>query len=793
MDRLLGSTSARVILSALILASILPVDGAKGARLFFLVVFGSETIVRVGLFIWRFSELTAIQKWQHGLFLTADLIATLSFLPLENLGVSAEGLRLARLARLILLLAYWGPYFRDFFQIGMRRERINQLALIGAFAILLSATGASALRLMDLSAVDINGDGMPGQAADREITNLLWWAFLQVEDPGNITRSTSHVGLLTVSLVLTSGGVLLMALLIGLGASLVEELFVATRYRPLFLSGHTLILNAQPSTVGVLREIATYYRKILRRPRIVVMGQSSQRPDYLDSPEMRKFRYVPGSATNVQDLERVSTAGARRLILLATGAGQESDAQTMTAALAVRTLNSELWLYAELFEMENAALLHGVHTALTQPVLAQRLATLVLGHAVWVRGSEQLFGELLSSRGQEIYTTVTDMGMCDKIPEFVAIPMDFPTLVRLVYRHSQTMILGVVLRNPTQPARIGCELFPYRQPVTQCSGLIGICDKFDKLRTVTEQIARSTLPSAALPPSESDVVWRHERFKPTQILVVGFHEDSFPMIEQFVQRCEDRLWIRILVGEKRKRDRVFERMVSDLARPPLQKSCAEADGTVRISRSDGAQTIVSVEVKDRLSLGLYRQQLGKVDVIVLLRRDREDVDPDAATVVAVLRILSAVDGMATHELPKTRVVVELHSPDKIPLLESHLTGHVFASHIAMVCTEQLRERIVAQSIFVPGLTDLYLDLLASDDRRIYFLTVECPAPDYTSFAEKLIEGSKLIPIGVAIRCHHTGVVRVEANPDFGTADGRHDDMVVGVYVVGAFPFSEGIH
>lgn len=790
MDRILGAMATRVILSALILASILPVDGARGARTFFLVVFGIETIVRAGLLIWRFTSLSTPQKLQSGLFLLADLVATLSFLPQESLGVSAEGLRVARLARLVLLLAYWGPYFRDFFQIGMRRERMNQLALIGAFSVLLSATGAGALRLMDLSNVDINGDGVPGQVADREMTNLLWWAFLQVEDPGNITRSTQHVGLLVVSLVLTGGGLLLMALLIGLGASLVEELFAATRYRPLYLSRHTLILNAQPSTVGILREIATYYRKILRRPKIVVMGSSPQRPDYLDSPEMRRFRYVPGLATNVRDLERVSTASARRLILLATGAGQESDAQTMTAALAVRALNPELWLYAELFEMENAQLLHVAHTALTQPVLAQRLATLVLGHAVWVRGSEQLFGELLSSRGQEIYTTISGMGMCEKLPEILNMDGHFPTFMRVVYRHRRTMVLGVVVRNQDDPMRFGCELYPFTGNLSQCAGFVGICDKFLKLREVTEQVANTGFPSAAISLPEGIGAWRRELFNPKHILIIGFHEDSFPMVEQFVQRCEDRLFIRILVGEKRKRDRVFGRMVTDLAQPPLQKTCAEPDGSIRISRSDGAQTIISVEVKDRLTLGLYREELGKVDVIVLLRRDRTDVDPDAATVVGVLRILSAVQHTAPENLPTTRIVVELHSPDKIPLLEAHLRGQPFADQIAMVCTEQLRERIVAQSLFVPGLTDLYLDLLANDARRVVRLAMECPASGYADVVDDLIGRSGLVPLGAAIRCGETGQVRVEANPDFSKMERDHKDTVVGVYVVGTFPFSD---
>lgn len=783
LDAWFDATAVRVALSALILISVLPLQVVDTLRLAFLVVFSVEVSLRAAVFIAR-SRLRGERTLSEILFLFLDFLATASFLPIDMLsliGVDTSVLRLVRAARMLLLLAYWGPLFRDFFQIALRRERLYQFGVIAVFAVLLTASGAAAMRLFDLRDIDTDGNGIPGEVSDWELHNVLWWSFRQVQDPGNMIQKTDEVGLLVVSLTLTGGGMLLVAFLIGIGANLVEEVFRAGRYRPLNTRDHTIILNAGPESLGVLVEISSYYRKQLSKPRMVVVGESPERPDFLNEPHVRQFRYLPGRPTDLQTLARASVAQSRRVVLLAPGSGHEADAATVTSALAVLDAGGETQVAAEVNHPQNADLLDRPGKR-TIPVLARRLASLVLGQVAVSPGLKGVLDELLSSDGSEIYTCVSGEAACRAFPPSLPLQGDLAERIPAVHAASGVILIGVL----TERERRGGQrtLAPRLNPtdLRGSRGLIGVADRFRSLREVVEACHADGGEAPVPPPSAGALVRVRTSDYPRKVLILGFHEDAVEIVDQLVRLCEPGLELRVLVGTVDKRQGTLEALREQLEEPgdlPIAAQGAE----LHIAQPGGT-TRVLVEARDRLTGGLYAEALlgeGRPDTIIILRRDREDLDPDAATVLGVLRLMEVAGDARGCDLP--HLLVELSDPDKAELLRKQTVGHPIAERMSLVCTEVLRQRVLAQSFFVPGLSALYRELLTAGAQEL--LTFDPIAP--ATFGELLAtlpprEG--VIPIAVATEDPDAPFrlrVHVSPPPRFGAAE---CERIVRIYAVG---------
>ncbi|GMV44440.1 MAG: hypothetical protein AMXMBFR64_61560 [Myxococcales bacterium] len=795
-DQALDSASARIALSALILASLMPLGIIEELRTGFLLVFTLEITLRLGIFAAR-GRLRGERNLSEALFIALDMVATLSFLPvdtLEMLGVDTSVLRLVRAARMLLLLAYWGPTFRDFFQIALRRERLYQFGVIIVFALMLTATGAAALRLFDLRHLDTDGNGVPGEPTDWELPNVLWWAFRQVQDPGNLSPDTHDAGVLAVSLALTAGGMLLVAFLIGIGANLVEEVFRAGRYRPLALRDHTVILNAEAGSLGVLVEISSYHRKQLSKPRMVVVGEASERPDFLNEPHVRRFRYLPGRPTDLQTLARAAVRDARRVVLLADGTGQEADAATVTTTLAVLDAGGSAQVAAEMNHPHNADLLLRTGRR-TIPVLARRLASLALGQATVSPGVEALLDELLSSEGSEIYTCVTGEGLCRELPRTLQMTDGLLPHIAATHAASQVVLIGVLVEherggvasmvpqiNPGRPSR------PSGQDVPKTRGLIGVADRFRSLRQLVEACHTSGLPVASLGGATQPLARVRTADHPRRVLVLGFHEDAVEVVDQLVRLCPAGLEIRILVGTPHKRELTVEALREQLGAPDL--SLVVGPGELRVVRPGGVSRVL-VEARDRLTPGLYRNALldaERPDAILILRRDRAELDPDAATVLGVLRLMEASHDLtpeAAQALP--HVVAELYDADKLTLLKAQTAGHPLGTRLSLICTERLRQRVLAQSFFVPGLSALYRELLRAGGQEI--LTLDpLGTPTFGALMRNLPATLGAIPVAVATADPEAPFgLRVHVNPP---ADFGQEERILRVYAVGPHTLRE---
>lgn len=363
LGRLLNRATVRLALSIAIIFSLIPDPRVKEWEPVLLGVFACEFALRFALAIRREADGDGRRRgWRPPrtgavFMLLLDLVALISFLPIDTR--ASPWMRILRLLRFVVLLGYWLPLMRDVRTVIVRRERARQLIVMGLMVALLSFAGALILQQseFDSTAIDYDEDGEL-DPSDRQFFTKLWWAFRQIQDPGNMMAAPTATAAVFVSLGLTVAGLMLVSFLIGLGSDVVREVMELGQLRPPGLHGHTVIVNINASTRQLLEELMQYYQKLLHHdarpltrwwfslifeqakrslfgPRYVVVGTSHERPDFLRQGDLARIVYRHGSACDESFMHRADITVAQRVVLLADTAAAEPDAETIRAALAI--------------------------------------------------------------------------------------------------------------------------------------------------------------------------------------------------------------------------------------------------------------------------------------------------------------------------------------------------------------------------------------------------------------------------------------------------------------------------
>lgn len=463
LRRLLSQFWTRLFLSACIVMSLLPLPWVRELDMVFAAVFGVELLLRVALMI-RGDEDEAGWRWPRPgtvVLLLADLLALVSFLPL--VAHDTPWMRMFRVMRLVALLSYWAPALRDLRVVLLRRERSRQVVVMGALVALLTFVGALALEQLDIASganIDYDDDGEV-TPRDHRFYVHLWWAFRQIQDPGNMLGAPEAAGAVVVSVVLTVFGLFLVSFLIGLGTDVVRELMTVSRMRAPGLRGHTVIVHVNAATRPLLVDLSRYYQKLIPEgslsrqwlrqlganlrqtvlgPRFVVVGHHADPPPFIR--RMPHIVYRQGAVAERDFMGRADIARARRILVLADTEAQNPDAETIHALLTIhdglhprdreepnrpvlkamprrrgllrqaatpRTQDRGRLLVAEILDERNlpaawAAISYGSGEVRTFVVHVERLIGLFMACVARVDGISPVLEELLSSVGHEIYT-----------------------------------------------------------------------------------------------------------------------------------------------------------------------------------------------------------------------------------------------------------------------------------------------------------------------------------------------------------------------------------------------------
>lgn len=599
IERFLNRFTVRLLLSVAIIGSLMPFEHGWGLDVFFLAIFGAEFVSRSFIVAYAYrddideeddSELSGPRSRAGAVvLLIVDFVALVSFIPVPGGTEGARWLRLFRLTRMLLLVGYWAPLVRDVWAILSRRERMRQIVLMGFVVAGLSFAGAVFLHYVGGTGVDANSDGAV-DGRDDDFAVMLWWAFRQVQDPGNIVASPKALPLLVTSVALTVFGLFLVSFLIGLGTDVVHELLERMQLRPPGLHGHTVIVNITPSTRRLLRELMRYTKRVLPTSarllswrgladlryrgltgtRYLVVGHGEEPPDFLRQPELSKIVYRERSQEDEQLIARADLLVARRILLLADPDEPAPDAATIKTLLTfveriaererrrpdLSRFERQRVIIAEILDESNvAAARAAVETASASfrafVVPTERLLALFVAGVVRRPGLGDLLEELLTSKGHELYTCFfhTDgLGFSlEEPPELgrryakILRRMSHDAMARRAEGASTVVPLGLLTGEAGVPAaaEFSVQINPPNEHGDEAViGFVAIADGFGSVSALAEAIAEDTeLP----PPADEPLGGTLPELRPAQsteirrVLVCGFRPGSIYMLEELLR------------------------------------------------------------------------------------------------------------------------------------------------------------------------------------------------------------------------------------------------------------------
>jgi hypothetical protein len=730
---LFATDLTKVLLSVLIILSVLPFRWAQDYSVVFFGIFAVELALR-GLVFFHDLRHRAMSKVEL-VFLIFDVLATLSFLPMEALWGEIRFLRLFRLSRMLLLLNYWGPIVREVWMILAKRERRYQLSFFAAAVLILSFTSAVLLAHFETKGVDINGDGDPTND-DRSFVALLWWAFRQIESADNLVRDPNASLAFVFSIFLTLSGLFLFSFLVGIGTSVVEELVAVSKERRIGMRKHSVICNISPHSEVLLQELVAYYSKSFRAARIITLGPAENRYDYMHEGALQKIRYRQGQAMSRHDLVKVDVDRATRVILLGRRDDPHSDSEIVSQILSVREVNPRCPIYAEIFAAANVeAALHAGGQQLV-PVMANRLVGHYLANIIVFPGVERVYDDLLTSEGDEIYTCVYDEGaMAGRKPPSGAL-LPFGELLERAHRALGVILLGHLLVDDTSPTGFCAALVPgcaaphgtAHGPVAEVSqlrGFFGVAASFEELRgfveslpdvtTHTEEHSAETVPRFGACPEASSI----QRF-----VICGFHDGLIDFCEALILFSRVPALV-IMVTDADAAVRVAQAFVEQLRgeQDSLEQHVAfrprpDVVGQLQYDLPGGGVgqlTVAAADWSDERVLCEHLasgHRLAATDGLLLTYTPGED-DPDARTSLALLKLMHLAEERSPLLRPELRVFCEVQSTEKAALFARRFsrTAAGGCPVVSVVAADKVRNSFLAQAVFVPGSVGIYRELL----------------------------------------------------------------------------------
>lgn len=763
VQELLDARPVRGVIGLLIVVSLLPYDQVEDRlRGAFLVLFGLELLLRSWV-------LSRSQKEERGrgdwLFFVVDLLAWISFLPLDDVfGVDTGVLRALRILRLLALVRFTREFAADLWSVLTRREQLQQLGFVTIAVVSLSFVSAVVLYYLR---VPHDYDGRQGPP--EGFWQQMWWSFRQVESPDNLVPNLANDPVLVlVSLGLTIAGIFVFSYLIGLGTTIVEQVLRAEQRRPVAYRDHTMVVGPSADAELLVREFVRIYDKNreLRRiapkaifewlfrgaprprrhalPRMTLLSQAEKAPSYLYESQMRWVVFRRGDATKQADLRRVAAHEAKRAVFLAPAAGiAHRDAITLARLAAFRALNTQAHVFVEITESRNRDLAKEIGGDGTFVLDVPRQLGLFLCHHLLVPGIERLFDELLSAKGNELYTHLyVDTAEHRLLADAAQREVSFAELAEIAHQQG-VCLAGVFLGGPIERERSG--LIPVQRlhawvnpydlpadsgldvhtltretvPLSKVAGFFGLAETYAPMRSLGQELLsrlQNRVPVATPSGIDVDSILPSEQVR--RVWVVGYQDAALPMakaLAHFVPQVE----MNIVVADP----------------GPLLAAAKQGGIGTRLSATNGEQCI-HLEREGRLNIHVQpAHRLASYAAEEIQRGERRGIDCDAAiflsepdgtdvdalTALRVLRFVSQLDVKG-----KTmRLLLELGASDRGEELQRNVTaiaGNRF--ELTPLSTQHLRNYFMVHSAFVPGAAYVYERLLGHRGQELVYLPLQ---------------------------------------------------------------------
>ncbi|MEO0322076.1 MAG: hypothetical protein AAF447_03895 [Myxococcota bacterium] len=712
----------------------------------FLVVFGVELVLRVVVLTRLGPRRRGASRRLAWAFVAIDLLAWLSFLPLEGL-MGRQLLRGLRLVRLLVLVRFVRERLADVWSVLSRREQVQQLGLVTSFVLALSFVTAV---LLSNLAIDHDYDGRGGLGSADDFWDRLWWSFRQVESPDNLVPNLAGSPLLVVvSLGLTITGIFVFSYLVGLGANVVEQVVRAERRRSVGFRGHTVVVGPVDDAELLVREFVRMYAKnrgrLVPAPRIALLGGTEQPPAYLYERGFRTVVYRQGDAADQDGLERVAADLATRALFLGE-VGRDGDARTLVRLSAFRAANPDARCFVELLDDAHEEVAEAIAGPDAEVLAMARVLGLFLCHHLLVPGLEGLLAELLSAEGHELYTHRFAAEARGRLLRRGG-TVRFEDLARQAHARGVTLValyLGApgeraeLWLNPTVAA--DARTAPEAIAWADVAGLAGVAPRSRALRELAaalvdtapvdtapvETAAQADMaqsdPAASTPIDPRWLALDTHAFQPPRDVLVLGTSRAVPALVAGLAAYVPGVRVRVVMSdEDDPRLRARRRRRLGLA----------ANETSRALEGGGHLEVFEPGPGSWVSRAVTTAQERRPDATVFLADPGSTLgeDMDARVVLRVLRFCRALAG--TRGM---RLLVELDAEER----GEHLARDLAAlgadePELTLLSTEQIRAYFLVHAAFVPGVTRIYDALLREPGGELVYVPLRAAGAPATTF------------------------------------------------------------
>lgn len=811
----LDTRPLKAVLAALILVSVLPAPRLEEElRPYFLAVFGVELVFRAVLLRQRGRESPRLDLFLFSL----DVIAWLSFLPLEQLlhAHAAHALPVLRLTRLFLLLRFVREIAIDLYAILTRRELLQQFGLV-TLAVWGLAFGSAVLLGHLGVAHDYDGQGSTADAdfldrlwwsfrqlesADNLVEHLRVHPIIAV-----ISLGLTIVGVFVISFLIGIGANVVD-----------QIVRAARRRPPGYAGHALVIGPVHEAEILVQEFVRLYERhRALRSirlsevwqwlvhrgppptrhalPRMALLGTEENPPAYLYEAGMRWVAYRQGDGAQPEALARVGAEVAKRVLLLTRhDAGPDADAITAMALSSFRAQNRRAHAFVEVQESKNRELIQAVGGPGTHPLDMPRFLGRFLCQHVIIPGVEALYTDLMTADGAELYTHIllgeAEVAAVAALGEGPSGEIPFSRMACAAYRKNVLLVgvfLGEIVPRRSEGELVSTEglvqwLNPLRDPpegspawelgaragripAKKLRGLIGVTATYAPIRRYGRELfMRRGIAAEAEVPSEAARAWSGQltlsRGRLERVLVVGYSPALPAMLDtlaQFIHGIE----VTLVLGERGdERMPLLERLASlGFGIAPDRRPPGD-DGATMALPHGGKATVYTQHGHDLVSLAVRCAARGApVDAAVFLS-EPEGVDRDARTALRVLRFVRALETGELAHNDRLHMLAEFSSVAK----GEHVRRFVDAERcgfagpdmlrLSLVSTERIKNYFMVHSAFVPGVTELYEELLGEGGQDL--VRLDPPPPDRAAgsigFGELVaaLEPRRVIPVALEL-------------------------------------------
>lgn len=248
--------------------------------------------------------------------------------------------------------------------------------------------------------------------SDGSLTEALWLSWTFVADSGN-HADTVGTGPRIVSVSISSGGMLIFAMMLGLVSDAISEKVDSLRKgkSEVIESNHILILGWSDKLGSLLKQLAIA-NKSIGGGVVVVLAERDKEEMEMDIAKL-EFDFMgtsvicrSGSPLILADLKKVSVSKARAIIVLASDENaDQSDARALRVVLSLTGVKEGLTghVVVEMSDLDNEPLVKLVGGEMIETVVAHDVIGRLMIQCALQPGLAQIWEDILGFENAEFY------------------------------------------------------------------------------------------------------------------------------------------------------------------------------------------------------------------------------------------------------------------------------------------------------------------------------------------------------------------------------------------------------